>query len=83
MAKAINSAPKIDRKYEVEDALRTLTRAYEVIKDKSLMSAVKKLAGERAEEMEEISDMLSGPMKMGLVSDKARDRAKAKVMDKD
>lgn len=77
-AVAGTSAPKIDRKWEVDDALRTLTRAYEIIKDKSLMADVKTLASTKAEEMEDIAGKLSGLAKMGLVSDKARDKAMAR-----
>lgn len=77
-AVAATAAPKMDRKWEVDDALRTLTRAYEIIKDKSLMADVKKLASTKAEEMEDIAGKLSGLAKMGLVSDKARDKAMAR-----
>lgn len=85
MAKAksnsdVPSAPSTAErhKWDVEDALRTLTRAYEIVKDKGLMADVKKLASERAEEMEDIAGKMAGLAKMGLVSDGAR----AKAMDK-
>lgn len=78
----ISASPRMDRKYEIEDALRTLTRAYEIIKDKKLMADVKKLAETRAEELEDIADKMAGLAKMGLVSDKAREKAEAKVAGK-
>lgn len=42
------------------------------------MKAVKKLAGEKAEEMADVAGKLDGLAKLGLVSDKAR----AKAMEK-
>lgn len=47
---AKKSAPEAcgpDRKWEVEDALRTLNRAEELRKDKRMMADVKKLATEQ------------------------------------
>lgn len=61
-----------DREWEVRNALDTLTRAIEIIKDKGLMTRVKKLAGEKASEMSAIASKADGLMKMGLISDKAR-----------
>lgn len=43
------------RRYEVEDALRTLTRADEHRSNKRLMSDVKKLAAEHATKMARIA----------------------------
>lgn len=74
-----SASPVSDRKWETEDALRTLTRAYEIVKDPKLMGDVKKLAGERAKEMSDISGKLAGLSKMGLVSDKQRAKAMAKA----
>lgn len=65
-------------KWEVDDALRTLTRAYEIVKDKALMSDVKKMAAEKAKEMVDISGKMAGLAKMGLVSEKAQAKAMAK-----
>lgn len=65
-------------KWEVDDALRTLTRAYEIVKDKSLMADVKKAAAEKAKEMADISGKMAGLAKMGLVSAKAQAKAMAK-----
>lgn len=79
MAKASpTTTDRPDRKWEIEDALRTITRAREICEDPVLMKAVKKLAGEKAEEMEAVAGKLDGLAKMGLVSDKAR----AKAMEK-
>lgn len=42
------------RKYEAEDALRTLTRADEIRKDKSLMADVKKCAMAQKRALEKV-----------------------------
>lgn len=63
------------RKLDVEDALRTLTRAEEIKTDKSLMREVAKLAKEKASEMNTVADNLS---KRGLISDKQRAKMKGK-----
>ena len=43
----ISSAPKIERKWEIESALSTLKRADEIRKDTKMMNDVKKLAQEQ------------------------------------
>lgn len=58
-------------KWEVEDALRALTRAQEVIKDSKLMADVKKLARERMDEMSAITGKTAELVKKGLISEKA------------
>jgi len=63
------------RKYEIEDALRTLTRAEEVKADKTLMAGVEKLAKEKAREMNTIAGSLA---KKGLISDKQEAKLKGK-----
>lgn len=62
------------RKWEVEDALRTLTRAHEIVSDKKLMSDVKKLAEEKRQEMDEFSHLAGQLAKMGRISPKAMRR---------
>lgn len=42
------------RKYEVEDALRTMTRAEEIKRDSSLMRDVKKLATEKQQMLSKV-----------------------------
>lgn len=44
-------APQPDRKWQVEDAMRTLMRAEEHRKDKALMRDVQKMAKEQAAKM--------------------------------
>lgn len=43
------------RRYEVEDALRTLTRACEIEKDTKLMAEVKAMARTKAKEMQSVA----------------------------
>ncbi len=43
-----------ERKWEVEDALRTMQRARELEKDKTLMRDVKKLANEQVKALKNI-----------------------------
>lgn len=45
--KAIDAPCEPDRKWQIEDALRTLNRAEEIRRDKRMMSDVKKLATEQ------------------------------------
>ena len=73
MAKSstLTEAPD-DRKWKVQSALDTLTHAYDIIKDKSLMGDVKKLASTKAAEMTEIAGKADRLAKMGLISDKQR-----------
>lgn len=52
------TAPMADRKWQAEDALRTLTRAGEIQRDKSLMREVKKCA---REQMKTLAKVTSGP----------------------
>lgn len=56
--KLINAAPMADKKWQAEDALRTLTRAGEIQRDKSLMREVKKCA---REQMKTLAKVTSGP----------------------
>ena len=44
-----------DRKWEAEDALRTLTRAKEIEGDQKLMREVKRLASEKHEQLGKIA----------------------------
>ena len=43
--------PAVDRKWEVEDALRTLNRAEEIRRDKKMMGDVKRLATEQIQSL--------------------------------
>jgi len=55
------------RKWEVEDALRTLTRAQEIQDNKSLMREVRTMASTKAKEMNAIAGRLA---KRGMISSK-------------
>ena len=77
---AVCDGPSSDRqKWEVDDALRTLTRAHQIVKDKALMADVKKAAAEKATQMSAIAGKMDSLAKMGLVSEKAREKAEHKA----
>lgn len=82
MAKSKNAPAPVsavsDRDWEVEDALRTLTKAYDIVKDEKMMAKVKKLAGTKAKEMSDIAGNMSVLAKRGLISDKQAEKVKAK-----
>lgn len=56
--------------WEVRDAMHTMLRAGEIIKNKKLLAAVKKEATEHAKELEETAARAGQLAKMGLISDK-------------
>lgn len=62
-------------KWEVEDALRTLTRSQEIEKDASMMKRVRKMAEQKSAEMEKVADGLN---KRALISDRQREKIKNK-----
>ncbi len=49
---AVACAPADDRKWQVEDALRTLNRAEEIRRDRGMMRDVKKLATEQIKSLQ-------------------------------
>ena len=61
-------------RYEVEDAMNTLMRAGEVVKNKKLMAEVKTMAKEKASEMQAVANQASHLAKMGLISEKQMDK---------
>lgn len=70
----LSSEPKQDmlgkfKKYEVEDALRSLQRAEEVKADPELMSEVQKLAGKQMKQIKSIADLKEA----GDLMDKKKD----------
>lgn len=69
---AIASKPKkgFDH-WEVRDAMHTMLRAGEIIKDKKLLAAVKKEATSHAKELQETATRAGQLAKMGLISPKA------------
>lgn len=71
MAGAPSSERAGERRWELEDALRVLTRAEELRSDPKLMRDVAKFAKDKAEEAEEVAESLS---KRGLISDKEAER---------
>ena len=59
-----------ERRWEVDDALSTMMRAGEIIKDKKLMAEVKVAAKEKAVEMTNVASRASALAKMGRISPK-------------
>jgi hypothetical protein len=59
-----------DDRWRVEDALRTLQRAGEIVHDKKLMASVKKMAAEKADEMQTVAKQADALAKMGRISPK-------------
>lgn len=56
--------------WEVRDAMHTMMRAGEIIKDKKLLAAVKKEATSHAKELQETAARAGQLAKMGLISPK-------------
>lgn len=56
--------------WEVRDAMHTMMRAGEIIKDKKLLAAVKKEATAHAKELQETATRAGQLAKMGLISPK-------------
>lgn len=86
-AAPVSAADKSDRRrYEVEDALRTMQRAAKIVGDKALMAEVRKMAADQAGEMTEISKKAGMLAKMGRISPAAMARMNGKLVkdaDKD
>lgn len=70
MAKA-TSAPHSREDWEAHDAMHTLMRAGEIVRDKSLLKRARKKAAEHAEKMREVADRAGQLAKMGRISPKA------------
>lgn len=56
--------------WEVRDAMHTMLRAGEIIKDKKLLAAVKKEATSHAKELQETAARAGQLAKLGLISPK-------------
>lgn len=56
--------------YEAHDAMHTLMRAGEIVKDKKLMGRVKKKAAEHAQKSRDLADRASALAKTGHISEK-------------
>lgn len=55
MAK-VTAADAEEKKWQIEDDLRTLKRALEIVRNKKRMEAVRKLAKEQRKDLEAIED---------------------------
>ena len=55
MAK-VTAADAEEKKWQIEDDLRTLKRALEIVRDEKRMEAVRKLAKEQRKDLEAIED---------------------------
>lgn len=64
--------------WEVRDAMHTMLRAGEIIKNKKLLAAVKKEAHSHAKELEETAARAGRLAKMGLISDKQMSKLAAR-----
>ncbi len=62
--------------YEVHDAMHTMMRAGEIVKDKKLLRLVKVKAREHADKMRETAARADMLAKQGLISDKAMKKHK-------
>jgi hypothetical protein len=66
-----------DREWEVRSAMENILRAREHMKDGALMKEIKKQAGQRAKEMDDLARRASALAKSGRISDKAMAKMKA------
>lgn len=68
-----STAPKSKKydEWEVRDAMHTMLRAGEIVRDKKLMGHVKKHAKEHAEKMHEVAHRAGELAKQGRISPKA------------
>lgn len=80
----VATAPKTDRDWEIDDAVRTLTRAQEIESDAKMMAKVKKRAAEQAAELQQVAGTkIDALYKRGLISDKQAAKLRGKDADKD
>ena len=59
-----------DRHWEVRDAMHTMIRAGEIVRDKKLLVEVKKHAAEHADKMKEVARQAAELAKRGRISPK-------------
>jgi hypothetical protein len=71
MEKSTSSKQKKYDEYEVRDAMHTMLRASEIVKDKTLMGHVRKHAAEHAKKTHEVAERAAHLAKAGKISDKA------------
>lgn len=62
--------PKKYDEWEVRDAMHTMMRAGEIVKDKKLLALVRKEAAEHSQKMANVARQASQLAKMGRISDK-------------
>lgn len=78
-AVAVPSSDKAQqRRWQVEDALRTLQSAGEIVHDKKLMAEVKVMAKEKAADMEAVAKQANALAKAGRISPKQMARLAAR-----
>ncbi|MDI1265603.1 MAG: hypothetical protein PS018_20340 [bacterium] len=70
MSAPVAVSEKEEDRWRVEDALRTLQRAGEIVHDAKLMAKVKEMAGEKADEMKVIAKSADALAKAGRISPK-------------
>lgn len=71
MAKSTSARQKKYDEWEVKDAMHTMMRAGEIVKDKTLMGHVRKHAAEHAKKSAEVASRAAQLAKSGRISDKA------------
>lgn len=72
MAKKRSSdMPESREDWEAHDAMHTLMRAGEIVKNKGLLKRARKKAAEHASKMQEVADRAGRLAKMGHISEKA------------
>lgn len=71
MTKSTSHKQKKYEDYEVRDAMHTMLRAGEIVKDKHLMGHVRKHAAEHAKKSHEVATRAAHLAKSGRISEKA------------
>ena len=74
MEKSTSSKQKKYDDYEVREAMHTMMRAGEIMKDKTLMGHVRKHAAEHAKKSHEVAQRAAHLAKSGKISEKAMAR---------
>lgn len=73
MAKSKKASPPMSERedWEAHDAMHTLMRAGEIVKNKPLLKRVRKKAAEHAEKMQDVANRAGDLARRGLISEKA------------
>lgn len=85
--RGMTKSPRKYEDYEVRDAMHTMMRAGEIVKDKTLMGHVRKHAAKHSKEMADVAERAGRLAKQGKISDKAMSKlsgqgGKVKDLDK-